>query len=1142
MQTHENYQEILSVTQSFANPTNPFHHFIYGISCPRTYAEVRSLSYFAFTKDLAKELNWLSISILRYAAEISRFVEQSCAFQNAFLLGNYEQAERILKTIISNSGLSLWTMEKMFLLKEMSAGLEANKIFLTELLKDNHDDFLKFLAHYISMRSEINISPENYKINIHRAIESLKGDPAYDYLLYRLDSISVDLPTMATDISFYEGPSPICDRYLTFLALCQSCAVRGGQLREVMTETIQRLDGKIQDPRVACLLQLYEPGRQPQWNELSAKVLDVMDLYTIGNYRASASSSASLLLDDPSIYELYYVYLHSRGYLGLPFEQIFLTGSPAADLLELLDSVTRGEQGWKASIDTLLKGTMSFWRDPLAYGLHALYVEETQSDSANQAWNLALLNAMHVNPRFAQIFDETSKAEVFLDRLSTFAPNSSTIALMKEVAVTSHCAEEIELPSSVPDTRRLIYRAAFHESTGHPHLAITDLKPLMERIEREDIEGAYLLRDKVSGILFRCFLQTNDLEQCLEMVVRVFLRNPAWIRKFPIRELVDAIEQSRPPNIMRLPAYPILLSILHTKPRPIYVAFDNFLNSLGVSRPTQLFNIDNNLTQPQLNYFLWKVCTIDVLACSFRFSGTEDLENERIRICQYLSERVPTNLRLYSDEISSITSRSIIRKGIQQIAVSKIYVDEQGIRTVGYPLLEESFTRYRKMASFSTIDTLRMLDLQALQIYELHLDEQGEIVERPVSIRNLFNSETRVVHTAQFALFKELFLDIRDRFISSGEHGLDAYLSVRIRHGVLQNQIRSPFEASHLMAEKDTTTGEYLQNSYWISKLPDVPDLTSETIQKYLSTFSQKVDVVAQKLNKEMVQVRTERKNPEGLFDYTFSEDTLFSLFYSEFSKVTEFNLFFDGIFQVLWERTRENLEKIRTTIYGQLKNDISQALSDLEKKIRGLVEHQQAPELLREISRCQTRLQYELDNIAQWFTISSSNLLPQFSIRQLINICVQSINNIYPHKTVQPTVQLSDEVVFDGKYFPHFSDIARTLIDNILVHSGLTPGEMAIEISSKVQGGKLELHLKNRIAESVRESDPVSRLQSKHKSLGSSEISEVISREGGSGLLKVQKIMAVDLHRVESSLRFSYDTEGKFLVILTMELEGLQL
>src|SRR5262249_55426888 len=138
----------------------------------RTYAERCSDRFLAFTGDLEKELNWVSVSILRYASEISNFVRLSLEFQRGFLAGHYQQAQELLNTVIQATGVSLWTMDKTFLLKETVDGLEANKKFLTELVGDkNNDVLIRFLANYVSMRAEIKISPESYRLKLNRALD-----------------------------------------------------------------------------------------------------------------------------------------------------------------------------------------------------------------------------------------------------------------------------------------------------------------------------------------------------------------------------------------------------------------------------------------------------------------------------------------------------------------------------------------------------------------------------------------------------------------------------------------------------------------------------------------------------------------------------------------------------------------------------------------------------------------------------------------------------------------------------------------------------------------------------------------------------------------------------------------------------------
>ncbi|MDL2124449.1 MAG: hypothetical protein LWX51_15550, partial [Deltaproteobacteria bacterium] len=455
---------------------------------------------------------------------------------------------------------------------------------------------------------------------------------------------------------------------------------------------------------------------------------------------------------------------------------------------------------------------------------------------------------------------------------------------------------------------------------------------------------------------------------------------------------------------------------------------------------------------------------------------------------------------------------------------------------------EESFARYRELSSMSSIDTLRMLDTESLHLYQL--TEDGKIVKKPISMAELERTvpEKRVVHNSHFLLFKELFIDVRNRFISSGEHGLDGYLSVRIRHGVLQNQIRSPFEVLHLISEKDTTTGEYLSNPYWDTILEDVSEESHLAIQGLLANFSREVDEAAQKLNKKMIQVRTEKKNAAGLFDYEFSTKELFAMFKGEFLNIRDFDQFLDGVFRVLWTRTQENLERIRRFISVELKDIIYDSISQLDREIRNRIVPHQAAELLQNIARCQTKLQYSLESIAQWFTIYRSSLAPQFSVDDLVNICIESINNIYPHKKVRPATKFDGEVIIDGGFFAPFFDIVRTLMDNALVHSGIPPEEMNIVIETNVADDHLIIRIKNSLGEEVRKADPVGSLRATHASVKTSEIAGVVASEGRSGLMKVRKIMAIDLQRKNSLLDFAYDEDGKFVVMLRMEMEGLRI
>lgn len=1117
-----------------------FHQFVYGTPFARTYAETwLAKRLFGFTASLQSNLDWMSLSIVRYSRELTAFLNEAASFRKAFVLGSYEEASRVLDTIVAGFGYSLWVLEKSFLLAEYAHGLESNKQLLTQIIEDDSNHrLLAFLAQFLSLRCETKLSNENYRIRLDRALDADEEYPLAHYVRYRLDDARMDVSSVAPLITYYEGPTPIIDRYLTFIAILQCCAVAGDKYSEVAKNALSRIAGFVDDPRVNGLLHFFNPEREQAWNMLASQLINILDDYTCGNYQESAIESAKVLIDNPEVWELYYIYVRSLDHLGKPFDQFFPEHSTAASILEHVNLVIRTGKSHSTSLDYISKISTSLWRDPLAYGLLNFYEEETLGSPNDHAYRLMLLNSACSNPSFAGIYGNPEKANAFLKQLSSRAGQGITVKLMRAITALSVTGDSLELPEAIPETRRRIYTAEIHRMAGRSQQAISVLQPLLTRMLAGDMpEGIYSC-DRIVKVLFRIHLETGDLGGCTDLVVRLFLRNERLIRKLPLVELTNAIDEALPTEVIQKITYPILYSMAATKPRAVYVPYDNFLSNVGITRPTQLMSIADQFDPRELREFLFRVCAIDVLACSYHFQGTRDLEAERIRICQFLSEIDPARSKTYSDEISTITSRSLIKEGMRQIEGSKIYVDEKGIRATGRKLLEESFSRYRELASMSSIDTIRMLDPENLHLYII--TPEG-LERRPISASDLdlAGSQTRIVPSSLFLTFIELFMDIRDRFIASGDYGLDGYLSVRVRHGVLQNQVRSPFEALHLISEKDTTTGEYLSNPFWDDRLEDCSPEGLELIQKSLATFSREVDDLALELNKDMIQVRTEKKNANGLFNYAFESAELFQMFENEFINIDDFEQFMDGIFRVLWKRTEENLASIREVISSELKNRVYERIGQLDREIRTNVAPFQAAELLHNIASCQTRVQNTLESVAQWFTISGSSLIPEFGLNELINICVESINNIYPHKKISPAVKTSENLRIDGSFFTPFFDIMRTLLDNVIIHSSLPPEDMDVQIAVEVTDSHLTIRIKNRLEEQVRQADPVKVLKLSHSTVKTSDIIKVIASEGRSGLIKVRKIMIIDLQRKDSSIDFSYD-EDSFVVMIRMEREGL--
>ena len=108
---------------------------------------------------------------------------------------------------------------------------------------------------------------------------------------------------------------------------------------------------------------------------------------------------------------------------------------------------------------------------------------------------------------------------------------------------------------------------------------------------------------------------------------------------------------------------------------------------------------------------------------------------------------------------------------MRQVVQGRIHFNLEGIEEALDSSYFERFTRYLAMTKLSD-GTRRSVELH----WDSNVPAKDMIVEAPV------------------VLFRELFHDLRRAFLFSNEHGLDSYLSVRIRHQTIKGALRSVFE------------------------------------------------------------------------------------------------------------------------------------------------------------------------------------------------------------------------------------------------------------------------------------------------------------------------------------------------------------
>ena len=186
--------------------------------------------------------------------------------------------------------------------------------------------------------------------------------------------------------------------------------------------------------------------------------------------------------------------------------------------------------------------------------------------------------------------------------------------------------------------------------------------------------------------------------------------------------------------------------------------------------------------------------------------SVNDVEVERLEICPKLAELDATNRQIYLEEIREINRRRVVRDRFEQVERTKIYVDTDGVRRQADKAIRESYDRFLVTLADTTHSNQAIEFMKEVQSIISEVETDGMRIhfpDLPVNERD--------------QLFENAVRSLTEMLISSQEYGLAAYLSTRVRHGTMGNQLRSAFEINSILTQKDG--GRYVADYTWSNNL-----------------------------------------------------------------------------------------------------------------------------------------------------------------------------------------------------------------------------------------------------------------------------------------------------------------------------------
>jgi hypothetical protein len=1044
------------------------------------------------------ELMWTASVLSLYTDKLRQFVKLRDDYCEAYLVADYGLAEDVLNRIQNAFGYSLWLLGNRLQLLQVTKGLKAQKTFLEEVLAtDGINQFIAWLTYLLSVRAEENVSYSSFEAEIW---EVLTTPWIRDYARLHL------LPTDCASIENFslpmaiEEPHPIIDRFETFVAmsLLYCSNLKGHEYSDVLSalELIESVDDK-QINRILMVLR-------NSYCSDDSKFLQFADAYTEGRYE-------DVLV---GCFEGMELISRSRALLGSP--------PPARAIQSMSDQIIMHMY----SISTLsaeaslsrqkLKKLALINPDRSKIIEISDFLERTPdymgTGTPSRLEVAAALSKPLDNPWSATAIDTIMGRSLWLSRLYEAHPTSSSIRL--RFALTSGDSRLIEDTSMhLPPHRRSMYLGHINFKCGQFESAVAHyLSASTSEIE--------FISHAAKRSLFKAYYASGHLHDAVQLVIDQLLQFPSAASSYPLETLAKQYlncENSRSSIDL---AVLIHLAIRHGNAkleRDLSNIYENVLVAAELEKPSDFSKCLDAYDPTRLIYFLRHVCVPRILDDTTCFESVEEIDTERIAVCQLLLSLDEANFDTYQAEIRTITRDFEVATLLSKMQTSKIYVDEAGIRESLEVKLNEPLSRY-----------LKLLDSPALAYQAEKLSKR--IVEMLTNQGHPEFRDLRLPATELEGLFNAMRLEAADEFALNPAFGLDTHVSTSIRHGAFEGHLRRPLAMEDLICSKKDK--EYILPPTWIRKLPELGPEDLANLQKILGRFTQRYEeLIAEYLKGKLHISMGVGEVAMFVFDATPAEVIGLKETITPNTNVHDLS---ERLIAHCWSLTSRSLDAIRQDLLDYAAKQMYLAFDLLVRGGESKMEHSEVAPFIDAVARARTGFQTALEDVAGWFQRPTDLSRDPFDIEVATKVALQQIANCYVGSVIHPCLDLQVEQKIDGRMLDGLCEILFIFLQNVIRHSGFCEDRADVNLSAQRQENTLILRCANKLATDV------SIAKRRECAIDAVNLYErdsalrMARKEGGSGLSKVWRIAEFDL-RVRHSIELSVSDDGEFVVQLSL-------
>ncbi|HHG3594603.1 TPA: hypothetical protein ACPVZ2_001285 [Vibrio parahaemolyticus] len=1047
-----------------------------------------------------KQFIWTSLIISLYENEINKFIELKSTFEASFINGDYKSSESILDNIEECSGISLWSINSRLELLQRNEGVESQKAYLEKIVSvEDIEAILAFFSNFFSIRNEENNTIESYKNEVDSVI-SLSN--IGDYCLYQLLPFYNHKIKDTASILYFEERHSIVDRYIALISMMEiELSLCEKKSFDLVRKCLKPLDGIIDQKLDKIKYISSSETSLPNINDNIYKY----DMYSAGNYNLDLDNCSENLdiISSCALFSEVALSKHTNS------DCIF---SEAVSVITALQS---NKVSKKSSLNKLMMLSLRCAKTDLNnYISRHIYLIENNSSSSEPIYYNIFLELD--NPKIINAINEMSLGkkkpheEVLLER----HPDSISLLLNstqnKSYTSGANIIEKLE----IPEYRKLIYLGK-HELS---HANFSSAEELFKKVEFN--ENSYLESSVRMNIVKTLTLENKILES-IDIIIDHYLSNKNSIYSYDIEFYIKSSIQNHKNEAYRSISFCILMSIYSKQINPksesnLSDIFENILDCYDVEYPSELIDYIDEIGVNKLTYLFKHVAVPRVLDDYTIFMDLNEIEEERIKICQILMDLDQDSV--YSTEIKNLTKEAKVADLVNYMNNSKVNVNEEGVLNHIEDTLSRLFKKYQNILkdpelSFKVDKISERLKALALNS---DLDEM---------IMHSSDRESSISFLCQYFL-NELTLN--------PVYGLDTHISTSVRHGAFEGQVRRAFDEFELLVTDSGSKPIDRIPDRWRNDFKKYDESVIKVVSSSMDTFTKKVVSIIDKYLKSVLHIKKIDQDSKGLFNFNNFpiQDIRESI-----DTTTDYKDFTSLFINYFWKNVDESMTNIKTGIDSEIKSNLLRSVDHMHKKISNEIATSDLEVFSNCVNEAKTNFECYIDELKEWFTLPDNITLEDFSFDLAFMVALKQVNNCYVRSKVSVNSNVDSKIKLKGIYFNSVVEILFILLQNVIRHSGLKKNQA--KINGIVSNNQLELTIKNKVGESVdldllKQSIP--ELNNKY-----SEESALVfaNKEGGSGLSKIWRIIEHDI-QTKNEFNFSVDEENNFVAKLTFKVEGL--